>query len=191
MNARRGISLLTALLFSYISINAQTPADAKQFNNDGVIFSYLSGWTLEDNSTGDAQQLTLARADSDAQIRIFVHRGRITEDKLPQARRSFIDPYIEATSKQFIAMGAKPEQSPDTLEVGGVKAEGVNIKASLGGEVGAAGIYWALLGQRVVMLTLFGPDTDLKKHAANWDLVRTSLRVQEKSPTAKPSPIPE
>ena len=31
-------------------------------------------------------------------------------------------------------MGAKPTQAPDTTDIGGVKAEGVAITASLGGE---------------------------------------------------------
>jgi hypothetical protein len=87
-------------------------------------------------------------------------------------------------------MGAKPEQSPDASEIGGVKADGVKISASLGGETGAAKIYWALVGQRVVVLTLFGPDKQLKQHAPTWDLVRNSLKIVDPkaTPTAKASP---
>jgi len=79
-------------------------------------------------------------------------------------------------------MGAKPEQSPDTTEIGGVKADGVKISASLGGEPGAAKIYWALVGQRVAVLTLFGPDKQMKQLAPAWDLVRTSLKIVETKP---------
>ena len=88
-------------------------------------------------------------------------------------------------------MGAKPEQTPDSTDIGTTKAEGVNIKATLGGDPGAAKIYWALMGQRVVVLTFFGPDRDLKKNVMAWDRVRTSLQVEEKKPESKPAPTPK
>jgi hypothetical protein len=34
-------------------------------------------------------------------------------------------------------------------------------------------------------LTYFGPDRDLKKHSAAWDLVRSSLQIEEKKPAPK------
>jgi hypothetical protein len=179
------VSLLSAVVYSQT-----TQTDSKQFNKDGVMFNYLPSWTLVDDSNGDAQQVTLTRSDSDAQIRVFIHRGRITPEKMPQARKAFIDSYIDSTAKQFIAMGAKPEQSPDSTEIGTSKSEGVNIKASLGGENGAARIYWALINERVVVLTYFGPDKELQKYQPAWDLIRTSLQIEQKKPAAKPSPKP-
>lgn len=166
---------------------AQTP---KNFTKDSLSFDYPDGWTVADDSNDDAQQFTLSRSDSDVLIRVFVHKGRITAEKLPEAKKAFIDPYISATAKQFVAMGAKPEQSPDTSEIGGEKADGVNISASLGGEKGAAKIYWAVVGQRVVLLTLFGPDNQTKRLAPAWDLVRNSLKVQDPKATPSPSPQP-
>ena len=165
---------------------AQTP---KNFSKDNLSFDYPDGWTVQDDSNNDAQQLSLAKPNSDVQIRIFVHRGRISQDKFPDAKKAFIDPYIAATAKQFVAMGAKPEQSPDTSEIGGVKAEGVSINASLGGDPGAAKIYWALVGQRVAVLTILGPDRETKQLAPAWDLVRTSLKVVD--PKVAPAPSPK
>ena len=178
---------LAAITFLCLVATAQTP---KNFAKDGLSLDYPSEWTLTDNSTDDAQQLTLNKADSDAQIRIFVHKGRITQEKLPDAKKAFIDPYINSTVKQFVTMGAKPEQTPDTSEIGGVKADGVNISASLGGEAGAAKIYWAVVGQRVVVLTYFGPDKQMKQFSPAWDLVRTSLKVVDPKATPTPSPKP-
>ena len=132
----------------------QTP---KNLTKDNLSFDYPDGWTLADDSNSDAQQFTLTRSDSDVQIRVFVHKGRITAEKLPDAKKAFIDPYITA---------------------------------SLGGETGASKIYWALLGQRVVVLTLFGPDRDTKQFSAVWDLVRTTLKIEEPKPAASPSPKP-
>jgi hypothetical protein len=163
----------------------QTP---KTFTKEGLSFDYPPDWTLQEGVNEDAQQLTLAKANSDVQISVFVHKGRITQDKLPDAKKAFIDPYIKGTENQLVQMGAKPEQSPDTSEIGGMKADGVKISASLGGETGAAKIYWALVGQRVVVLTLFGPDKQITKLAPAWDLVRNSLKVVD--PKAAPSPKP-
>lgn len=170
-----------------VEVTAQT-ADTKNFSKNNLSFDYPSAWELQDASSEDAQQLTLAKANSDVQIRMFVHKGRISLEKFPDAKKAFIDPYVSATVKQFVAMGAKPEQTPDTSEIGGVKADGVNISASLDGEPGAAKIYWALVGQRVVVLTLFGPDKQMKQLMPAWDLIRTSLKVID--PKAAPSPKP-
>ena len=188
LNLFFAIALLA--LSSIVGYSQTTPADSKQFSKDGLTFSYQPNWTLADDSNGDAQQVTFSRTDSDAQIRVFAHRGRITAEKLPQARKSFIDPYVESTVKQFIAMGARPDQSPESTDIGTTKAEGVLIKASLAGEPGAAKIYWALIGDRVVVLTYFGPDKELKKHQPEFDLIRSSLQIESKKPAAKPSPKP-
>ena len=182
---------LLALLFLSVLSVAQT-ADVKNFNANGISFDYPNGWVLHDDTNSDAQQLTLARANNDVQIRVFVHKGRLTPDKLPEAKKAFIDPYVAATVKQFVAMGAKPEQSADSTEIGGAKAEGVKISANLG-EPGAAKIYWALVGQRAVILTIFGPDREIKDSASAWDMVRGSFKVEDKAapkPSPKPSPKP-
>ena len=174
---------LAVIIFCSALAMAQT-ADTKNFSKDNLSFDYPSSWQFQDGSQDDAQQFTLAKANSDAQIKIFVHKGRISQEKLPDAKKAFIDPYIAATAKQFVAMGAKPEQTPDTSEIGGVKAEGVNISASLGGEAGAAKIYWALVGQHVVVMTFFGPDKQLTQQAPALDLLRNSLKVVD--PKAAP-----
>jgi hypothetical protein len=168
---------------------AQT-ADMKSFAKDGLSFDYPAGWNVQDESTSDAQQLTLSRTDSDAQIRLLVHRGNVKAENLPDAKKAFIDPYISYLNKQFESIGATPKQTPDASEIGGVKAEGVNMTASIGGEPGAARIYWALVGQRVAMLTYFGPDKDLKKFLPAWDLVRTSIKTSSVQAIPKPSPKP-
>ena len=180
------LTLATILFVSCILTIAQTP---KNFAKDGLSFDYPDGWTLTDDSNGDAQQFTLTKSNSDVQIRLFVHKGRISAEKLPEAKKAFIDPYVAATAKQFVQMGAKPEQSPDVSEIGGVKADGVAIRASLGGEAGAAKIYWALVGQRVAVLTIFGPDEQTKQVAPAWDLVRSSLKVFD--PKAAPAASPK
>lgn len=182
--------LLLIVVLGCVFASAQTPSEAKNFAKGGVSFDYPNGWTIQEVNNEDAVDLVLSRADKDLMIKVFVHKGRIAPEKLPDAKKAFIDPYINANTKQFEQMGASPKQSPDASEVGGVKADGVNISASLGGDPGAAKIYWALVGQRVVVLTLFGPDREIRQFAPVWDLVRTSLKVEDSKPAAAPSPKP-
>ena len=180
-------SLTFVLLLSSVAVFAQAGSN-KQYSKDGLTFDYPAGWTIQDDSAKDYQSLTLARADLDVSINVFVHRGRTSPDKLPDAKKAFIDPYIQARAKQFIAMGAKPVQTDDTSDIAGAKADGVVISASLGGEAGAAKIYWTLIGERVALLTYFGPDKQQKQFAAVWDLVRGSIKIED--PKAAPKPTP-
>jgi hypothetical protein len=173
MNFKSFVLVVVSVFFVF-----QTASDLKTFSSNGLSFNYPNGWVLQDDTNSDAQQLNLARPNNDVQIRIFVHKGRVTPEKFPDAKKALIDPYIASTMKQFVAMGAKPEQSADSSEIGGVKADGVKIAANLG-EPGAAKIYWAVLGQRVVILTIFGPDREIKQFTNAWDTVRTTLKVEE------------
>ena len=179
---------LVLFVLSVLSV-VQTASSVKTFNANGLSFDYPEGWTVYDDSNPDAQQLTLARPKNDVQIRVFAHKGHLTPEKFPDAKKAFIDPYVASTVKQFVAMGAKPEQSADTSDIAGIKAEGVKVTANLG-EPGAAKIYWALVGQRVVILTIFGPDREIKEFTPAWDVVRSSLKIEEKSATPKPTPKP-
>ena len=163
---------------------------AKTYTKNGLSFDYPADWNVQEGMNDDAQQLTLTKANSDVQISVFVHKGRIAPEKLPDAKKAFIDPYITATANQFVQMGAKPEQSPDSSEIGGVKADGVKISASLGGETGASKIYWTVVGEHVVVLTLFGPDKQLNQNAGAWDLIRKSLKVVDGKAAPSPSPKP-
>ena|SRR5438128_2429349 len=168
---------------------ARGQGEYKHFAKDGLSFDYSNSWTINDESNSDAQQLTLARADSDAQIRIFAHRGRVdTPEKMAEARRAFIDPYITSTTKMFVQLGAKPESTPASTQIGGATADGVRLRAALAGEPGEATIYWLTIGNRVVVLTFFGPDKDLGKATSTWDAIRNSLQIAETTPkqTSKP-----
>jgi|ERR1043165_224245 hypothetical protein len=182
---------LVGLVFCCLLATAQTP-DSKTFSKDGVSFAYPATWQLTEDNNSDMQQLTLSKADSDVKIGVFVHRGRMSPEKMADAKKALVDPLIAGNAKQFAAMGAKTEQVPDSTEIAGIKAEGTRVNASFGSDTGAAKIYWALVGQRFVMLTLFGPDKELKQRAAIWDLVRTSLKVVDPKavPAATPKPSP-
>src|SRR6185503_17235924 len=98
------ISVFVFALLLGASVAAQNP---KHFTKDGLSFDYPDGWTITDESNSDAQQLTLRRADSEAMIKFFVHRGKVNSpDKLVQAKNKIIDPYVNYTERQFVSMGA-------------------------------------------------------------------------------------
>jgi len=180
---------LLSLLFLCIPAMSQT-TEIKHFNKDGLVFNYPGGWSFNDASNSDAQDLTLGRADSDAQIKVFIFRPLITTpEKLAEAKRVLVDKYVAATTKGFADAGGKPESSPAAIEIGALQAEGVKIRASLDGEPGAAEIYWGVIGKRLVVLTFFGPDKALKKAMPAWDAVRSSLQIEE--PQVQPRPKPK
>jgi hypothetical protein len=181
------IRIVALMLFCSLTALAQAPDKLKHFDKDGLTFDYQNNWTLQDQSNSDAQQLILTRADSDAQIRVFAFRGKVdTPEKLAQARAKLVDPYVKATSDSFAQMGAKPTQSPATIEVGAAQAEGVRIVAVLDSVPGEAAIYWLATGNRLVVLTLFGPETGLKQAAPLWQTVRSSLRIADPAQPAPP-----
>ena len=189
------MKLLRTLVFAtaplLLVVGALAQPNFKHFSKDGLSFDYSNGWTIVDESNTDAQQLTLRRDDSDAMIKFFVHRGRVnTPDKMVAAKSKLIDPYVEFTAKQFVQMGAKPERIPASTEIGGLPAEGIRIKAVLGNESGEAAIYWNIVGERLVVLTFFGPDKARQKATPNWDMIRNGVKVEPPQPKPTPQPSP-
>jgi hypothetical protein len=182
-------ALVCLFAFALLMVVGVAAQNNKHFTKDGLSFDYPDGWTISDESNSDAQQITLTRPDSDAMIKFFVHRGKVnTPDKLAQAKTKIIDPYLNYTEKQFVEMGGKPERAAATSQIGGANAEGVRITAILDREPGEAGVYWATVGERLVVLTLFGPDKAIKKAAPAWDAVRNSLKIEAPAPKVSPSP---
>jgi len=188
------LSLIVFLSCVFATASAQTPTPtptpsaAQHFTKGGLVFDYPNGWTMSDISDDDAQQYTLSRSNSDLQMRVFAHKGRVTQEKFAEAKKAFIEPYVKGISNQFRQMGATPSETADTTEIAGLPADGIKIAASLGGDPGAAKIYWILLNQRVVVLTLFGPDREIKQFTPAWDLFRSSLKIEDPKAAASPSP---
>lgn len=189
MTSLRPLVIFAAIVLTALMVRPQ--GNSSQFAKEGLSFDYASGWAVADESNADAQQLTLTKANTDAQITVFVHRGKVdSPEKLAQAKKAFIDPYVKSVNDRFVGMGAKPESTPATSEVGGAAAEGVRIRASLGGDAAEASIFWVPLNGRVVVLTFFRPDDQLKQTMAAYDIVRTSLKVEPPPPKAAPSKKP-
>jgi hypothetical protein len=188
--SRNVFPLIALLLVCGWSASVQTPAgDAKEFNKDGLTFSYPDGWAFNDSSDKDAQKMTFGRSDSDAQVTVFVFRTPVTKaEQIAEAKRVLVDKYVASTKQQFQQEDPKTTSAPATSEIGGVASEGVKIRASLGGVPGIAEIEWAVVGERLVVLTFLGPDKAVTKAAPAWDTIRNSLKVAADTPQPKPSP---
>jgi len=189
-SSRNLLPLITLLLLCGLSASAQTvPSDAKQFSKDGLSFSYPAGWEFNDTSNADAQKLAFGRTDSEAQITVFVFRTLVTSpEKIAEAKRVLVDKYVASTKKQFEEMDPKTTSSPATATIGTTASEGFKIRASLDGVPGSAEIQWAVVGQRLVVLTFLGPDKALTKAMPAWDLMRATLKTEEPQPAASPKP---
>lgn len=198
MKSSRNLFVLTVLLLLCgVSASAQTAAgDNKEFNKDGLSFNYPNGWAFNDNSDKDAQKMTFGRPDNEAQISIFVDRDHVTKpEHVAEAKRVLVDKYVAATMKSFQLEDPKATSAPATSVIGGLASEGVKIRASLGGVPGMAEIQWAVVGERWVVLTLFGPDQAMKKATPVWDTIRNSIKVagaalQPETPQPAASPKP-
>jgi hypothetical protein len=195
MKSPRNLLMLTALLLLCgFSAAAQTPATSgKGFNKDGLSFNYPEGWAFNDTSNADAQQMTFGRADSDAQVTVFVFRAPLTTpERVAEAKRILVDKYVASTTKSFEQAGAHPESSPVSTEIAAVKSEGVKIRASLYGVPGVAEIHSAVVGQRLVVLTFLGPDRALVKAMPAWDMIRNTIKIEEPQPkTPQPAASPK
>ena len=195
MESLRKYILLTAcLMFCGISVSAQTMPG--EFKKDGLSFNYPAGWSFNDTSDADAQKLAIGRTDSEAQITVFVFRTPVTTpEKVAEAKRVLVDKYVASTRKQFEEVDPHTTSSPATSTIGAVASEGVRIRASLDGVPGSAEIQWAVVEQRLVVLTFLGPDKSLTKAMPAWDLIRTTLKVEPPKPktpqpAASPKPTP-
>jgi hypothetical protein len=194
MNLSRTAVLVVAMLLGCcLSLAAQTPpAEGKQFLKDGLSFNYPSAWAFNDTSNGDAQQMTFGRTDSDVQITVFVFRTPLTSpERIAEAKKVLVDKYVASTVKSFEQASGRPQSTPATSEIAGVAAEGVKIHASLDGVPGVAEIYSAVVGQRLVVLTMLGPDRAVTKAAPAWEMIRGTLKVEEAQPKAQPATTPK
>jgi hypothetical protein len=180
------IITLFVIAFAAAGIPAQTPP--KSFTRDGVSFSYPSEWLLQDKAGSNADDFEFMNANLDVQLKVTVSKAiDPTPENVAKAKKVLVDHYTDHTIKSFEAAGGKPQSSPATSEIGGVASTGVLVTASLGGSPGNIQIQSALVGDRIVVLTLLGPTSDTKRAAAAWDMLRTTMKVEAQK-TPEPTP---
>ena len=190
MRSSHSILLIGLVLVCGLSAAAQTAP--KIFDRNGSHFIYPDGWSFEDASNNNSEELTFGRSDMDVQLKVSLFKTPLTTpEKLAEAKKILVDRYIDATVKSFESAGGKPVSKPATSEIAGVASQGISVTASLDGVPGAISIQWAVVSERMVVMTLLGPSSDVKKATPAWDMIRTTLKIEPPPPTPVATPTPK
>jgi hypothetical protein len=171
---------------------AQSPAlDAlKHFAVKGLSFDYPAAIELEDHSTPSGQHLVI-QSTGKAQIMIVSRYVQINSaEELAAARHEVVDSFIETMWKEIHDQDPNVSRTPAQIEVAGVQAPGVKLRAVLDNQPGNAEIYSLQLGPRLVLLSLIGNDREIAATATVWLAIRRSLKIEasaETTATLRPS----
>ena len=164
---------------------AQDP-NVKHFDKDGLSFDYPANWQLSDQSTGQMQFIELTRGDLVLRVR-SPREWLKTPEKEAHARKLFQDQYVDGFATQFEQQGMSPKRSAITTTIAGANAEGTRLRVVMDRQPGGLDSYYLILSDRMVNLSILGSESDIKKVAPVWDLIRNSLKV---APPPQPSPKP-
>lgn len=185
MRFTRIIILLSGLLLLGALSYAQDP-NAKHFAKDGLAFDYPVSWQLEDHSTGQMQFVELALGD--VIIRVRSPREWLkTPEKEAHAKKLFQEQYVNDFATQLEQAGLSPKKSAITTQIAGADADGLRVRATLGGQPGGMDSFSRIISDRLVNLSIIASEKDIAKAAPAWDVIRNSITV-EPAPQAKPSP---
>jgi len=171
---------------------AQAPAiDAlKHFAVKGLSFDYPAAIELEDHSTPSGQHLVI-QSTGKAQIMIVSRYVQINSaEELAAARHEVVDSFIETMWKEVHDQDPNVSRTAAQIEVAGVQAPGVRLRAVLDNQPGNAEIYSVQLGSRLVLLSLIGTDREIADSAPVWLTIRRSLKIKasaESTATLRPS----
>jgi hypothetical protein len=184
MKLLRWIILPAALLLITTTNALAQDANVKHYDKDGLSFDYPANWQLNDKSTGQMQFLELTQGD--VTIRVRSPRESLkTPEKEAHAKKLFQDQYVDNFADQFQQQGMQPKRSPVTTQVGGADAEGIRLRAIMGGEAGGLDSYGRIIAERFVHLSILGSEKEMTQDAPAWDMIRNSLKV---GPAPQPSP---
>jgi hypothetical protein len=150
---------------------------AKHFSDKGLSFDYPPDLPLDDQSEESGQILVLKQEKKSAQIIVFSRFDVInSQEEFDSARRAVADAYTDSMFEEM-KKEAQVERTEVQTEIGGAQAKGTRLRATLNGVPGNLEVYWLLLGKRLVVVTLMGPDKELAELANAWALLRGSLRI--------------
>ena len=186
MKYLRTLIFATAPLILLVSAFAQDP-NVKHFAKDGLSFDYPANWQFSDQSTGQMQYLELAQGD--VVIRVRSPRERLkTPDKEAQAKKLIQDQYVDGFFSSVEQAGMHPKRSVVTTQIGGADADGVRVRAVLGGAPGGMDSYYRIISDRLAQMSILGSEKDIAKSAPVWDMIRNSLAVE---PPPQPKSTPQ
>ena len=124
-----------ALIFSIISVlsigvYAQSAGPKlNHFAADGISFDYPDGYSVTDESSSEAQRLTLTRRGSSVQLTIIATRNFVLRKEEAAAIEKSTEPLIKQVATTLGAGKNPPERTQIKTEVGSKEAEGVRSPA--------------------------------------------------------------
>jgi hypothetical protein len=87
-------------------------------------------------------------------------------------------------------MGMTPTRTDGTTTIGTAAGDVANVNGSLDGDQGGAGIYSAILNNRMVVFSTFGSAADVKRLTAQLDALRASIAIAAPVAPAVVTPSP-
>jgi hypothetical protein len=189
ISQRYAAAFLITLLICVPALAQGGEPRLERFSEGGLSFQYPTTWTLSDKSSAENQHLVLELKGTAAQIMVLVERTPSTK---PGERGSALtartNAFADIMTKELEKVGATVQRSEAATDVGGIKADGLRLRAVLSNQPGSVEVYSFVLGGRIVMLTLLRPDTDAQATAPAWAAVRSSLRVVTGTAAASKQP---
>ena len=158
---------------------AQTSAqELKHFAARGLSFDYPAAIELDDRSNPTSQHLVIQSVGR-AQVMIVSRYAQITSAaQLAAARHEIVDSFVETMWQQLHEQDPNVLRTPAQIDVAGVQATGVRLRAVLNNQPGNAEIYSLQLGPRLVLLSLIGTDIEIVATAPVWLAIRRSLKIE-------------
>jgi hypothetical protein len=150
---------------------------ARQFNRDGLSFSYPADWTLGDESDANAQSVNIGKGNDEAKIIVVVLRRQMNATEMAQAQPAMTNAIVDALAQEITKLGAQVQRGSVSEAIGGVQAQGMRLRASLQGETGNADVFWLTLGNKLVHVVYVGSDQERARASYAWNMLCSTLRV--------------
>src|SRR5688500_1159054 len=151
MEKRSLICLATFLVLLLISgLAAQTePADVKNFERDGLKFSYPVTWSLTDRSTPEVQYLLLGQKESVVLVAIISPRETVRDfEAFSRLETSIRSTYFDAFEKGLTSPDMLLEKESVCLDLNGRKTPGIRVTGRYRNEPAVGELYTLALGNR-------------------------------------------
>jgi hypothetical protein len=169
--------LAVSLVVLTTSIALSAANQANQYLRDGLSFSYPPNWALVDGSDDQSQTLNLDGGKDEAKIIIVALRRQFSANELAEVQPRVTQALADATAQELAKLGAQVQRTSVTQAIGRVQAQGIRLRATLGGESGEADIYWLTLGGRLIHLVYLGSDQERARATSAWNMICNTLRV--------------
>lgn len=165
-----------------------TGPQVNRYSSDGLSFEYPADWPLSDRSDAQAQTISLDRGQNEAKILIMVLRQGMDPEQLALAQTRMTQAIVDNLAQSFAQGGARPQPNFVSATIGGVRANGVRLRAVLQNESGSADVYWLVLDNRLVHVIIIGADQQLARASQAWGIICGTLRVEGGTPVTPAQP---